>query len=286
MKIIKLLMGCMFFSLFTMSYSMKKENSQPEISFEKNPEKYLLNNKGKIITITPEEASHSSLINVLNEEVHYNTEFIFKKKDIERFQKVLHQPGMYETFKRKKIYKTASIAEKFKAPLLYAEIINAHFPPHIVQSIAQKYIDLHNLTDALFDKTCHSEMVKYYLKHKKELYFKSKDLSEKDLEDAYMRKEEILQKYIQWSNELKLKLDHFMPKATLLQTVLLSLSCNARKFSYITIKLIPSMPGFNAIASLPQDNQNLLSEFLSANLEYKKPPRHNKYTLIKFEFMA
>jgi len=116
--------------------------------------------------------------------------------------------------------------------------------------------------------------------------FRRQILNEKEEATIEQNRKNIIDQYLEWKYSITLTINYFMnikdPKnkdpINLIQTILLSLICNAPYYSALTahdkITLDRSMPGFASFASLPYTILQLLYGYLSVHYN----PEHPTFT--------
>lgn len=286
MKIINALMIYTIFNFFII-HSM-----EDYVALKTNSRKHILTNKTKIALITIQEASHSSIISV-NKEIllkkNLNNELVnienqkkqiknFEEKDIAQFRELLHKPSFYPKFNDKKYYSALLLAQKFKAPILYAELLDTtRLPKPIINYITQIYIYLHNMPKVLENNMRHAKIMNIFDKN----VYRELPLTRKI--ELLAKRDEVLKQYISWSNKLNPSIQQLMEAVTLPQAVLLSLICNAPRSSRIIMQLTPSMSGFNSFISLSEAYIDWLTEDLSIRSKYRLT-QAEKYMLTELVF--
>jgi hypothetical protein len=245
--------------------------------------KHRFTNKAKKIYFTLQEAAHSSTISLMYEkalkENKYNIpiKVNYKKKDIILFQTLLYKPSSYEKLNDKKYYAALSLADQFKAPIVYAELLNAKLqtlPKEIITLIIQKYLSLHDIPNALFDKIIYDEQIKI-IRTNYDLFSKKSINIQRYIGDTQYRKQMIINNYTLWAKAVESSKINCPINITLPQAVLLSLICNARIGSRILMQLTPSIIGFQSIISLPKNIESLLT-ILSVETFYNESLAGNK----------
>jgi hypothetical protein len=256
----------------------------------KNP----FTSKKKIDYMTFKEAPHSSIISVKHEVLaknNLNNTFIniegdviqnkkiknFKKENIEQFKNLLHKPSGYPKLENKQYYDALLLAQTFKAPILYVELLNAKMPKEVLKLITIKYIYLQDIPGIL----------ERNLRHAKIMHILEKDIYRNRSLDFKLQKiktdTQLIDNYVRWSNNLKSSIEELMEIVTLPQAVLLSLICNAPISSRIRMQLTPSMPGFNSFISLPDKYTDLLLEDLPIGLK-KNLSQNERHVLTEIVF--
>jgi len=229
MKITVKLFFCFFYIIKT--YAMEETRTWIRT---KDKKKFAMNECDK---------NHTLLINIRKKNALYSGSFKnyplgidLKKKDLKFFVKIIHQPALYHTFKLKKCYKALQIAEKLKAPLLYAELLHAKLPPTITALINQKYISLYNIKSTLYHELRHiAELNLINQSNNINFSFFSQDF------DSYME-------------NLPQQIHNFITPFTLPQTVLFTLFY----YEKYCIKIQPHTIGYQPSHAFTQDQLDLL----------------------------
>jgi hypothetical protein len=252
---------------------IKKFKKQPKNKHSYTIGEVLLlqKNKHTPIAITEDEAHFSSSISIENALKNTETYHRFPigidipNKDIQFFQKIIHQPAHYgngETFPDKKYFKALTIAEQLNAPLLYAELLIARLPSDVSHKIAQKYLRLHNMPE-MFCNIIHHHQIMIILATKPHI------LSDSNSQRLLQQRQKIKEKYLQWSNELDMDINEMIRSATLTQSVLLSMITNNRKINRIVMKIGMHTPGYNAFMAMTEDQLDFMCEYFPITLEQK-----------------
>ena len=221
---------------------------------------WLKTNDKKTISIMEQEGCYSSYINVLNN-LHLTghskkspININIKKKDVQFFQTILHKPTHYgnnEIFSEKKYFKALTIAEKFQAPILYAELLEARLPEQTISLITQKYICLHNIRYVIncAINTKEYSLLKYAL----------------EPPIGALQYDKLIDEFLARAENLKEQLNTLIKTATLTQAVLLTI-INNKKENCIPIKIIPHMPGYHAFAPFTEEQINFILDYLPITL--------------------
>lgn len=204
----------------------------------------------KTISLPIIDSSHSCLIETLSTAYHTGnsrknpTDIWISKEDILLFQKILHTPSLYQDLKSKKYFNALRIAERLRAPFLYTALLNAQLPPAVSSAIAHKYICRQTIYKKMYDvfaaKT-ESEQTNYWIS---------------TLEPK-------------WCIEANIRLTSLIYRITLPQAAVLMAIHSPNAYNTFT-GLQPHMPGYDALTSWEQNDQDFLFDNLPVIMKVKK----------------
>lgn len=210
----------------------------------------------KILFMNEYDTNQSLLINMIRKSnllysgssEWYSMVIDVKKKDLKFFIKIVHQPALYHTFKLKKCYKALLIAEKLKAPLLYAELLHERLPAKITKRINKKYMSLYNVIPTL----------QHALKSRAELNFVNQ------LEDCITIKQQdnLTNTFDSYIENIPRQINTFIKPIILPQTILFTLFY----YEKYCIKVQPHTAGYPSFKKLTEDQLHLLRTLCKSSL--------------------